>query len=78
MGEAKRKLSATKKFLMEFPTCCFGGEKRAATTCQYCRCLVQIFDKPQDLATACFLLWSERRGLLRSRDCHSSHNHCRR
>jgi hypothetical protein len=32
MGEAKRKLSATKKFLMEFPTCCFCGEKRAATT----------------------------------------------
>ena len=32
MGEAKRKLSATKKFLMEFPTCCFCGEKRAAAT----------------------------------------------
>jgi hypothetical protein len=35
LGEAKRKLSATKKFLMEFPTCCFCGEKRAATTCEH-------------------------------------------
>jgi hypothetical protein len=32
MGEAKRKLSATKKFLMEFSTCYFCGGKRAATT----------------------------------------------
>jgi hypothetical protein len=32
MGEAKRKLSTTKKFLMEFPACFFCGGKRAATT----------------------------------------------
>lgn len=32
MGEAKRRLSTTKKFLMEFPGCCFCGGKRAATT----------------------------------------------
>ena len=32
MGEAKRRLSATEKFLMEFPACCFCGGKRAATT----------------------------------------------
>jgi hypothetical protein len=32
MGEAKRKLSATNKFLMKFPTCYFCGGKRAATT----------------------------------------------
>ncbi len=32
MGQAKQKLSATKKFVTEFPTCCFCGGKRAATT----------------------------------------------
>jgi hypothetical protein len=32
MGEAKHKLSTTKKFLLEFPACYFCGGKRAATT----------------------------------------------
>jgi hypothetical protein len=32
MGEAKRKISATKKFIQEFPLCFFCGGKRASTT----------------------------------------------
>ena len=32
MGEANRKLSVSKKFITEFPTCHFCGGKRAATT----------------------------------------------
>ena len=32
MGEAKGKLSATQKFVEEFPVCFFCGGKRASTT----------------------------------------------
>lgn len=47
MGDAKRKLSATKKFIEEFPTCFFCGGKRPATTREHCpqnHCLIIRID----------------------------------